>query len=234
MGFSILKIGEVARVHLPEFTLETPARKDFRYAIKRIGREGYVFEIIKAQDLPAHMPRLRAISDAWLALKNGEEKSFSVGAFAPDYVQNFDHGVLRHADTGQIMAFATLLQGADKHEMAIDLMRHDPKGPQLMMEALFVELILWAKGQGYQWFNLGAAPFSGFKAMPRRTLWSKFGHLIFEHGAAFYNFGGLRAFKSKFDPEWRPHYLVLPRGVDAPKVLYEVNGLVSGGLKGLL
>jgi len=44
----------------------------------------------------------------------------------------------------------------------------------------------------------------------------------------------LRAFKEKFGPEWRPNYLACPGGLAAPQILYEVNVLVSGGLRGLV
>ena len=44
----------------------------------------------------------------------------------------------------------------------------------------------------------------------------------------------LRAFKEKFDPVWSPNYLACPGGLAAPRILYEVNVLVSGGLRGLM
>ena len=43
----------------------------------------------------------------------------------------------------------------------------------------------------------------------------------------------LRSFKQKFDPEWSPNYLASPGGLAAPRILYEVNILISGGLRGL-
>ena len=33
------------------------------------------------------------------------------------------------------------------------------------------------------------------------------GGVLFEHGERFYNFKGLRAFKSKFHPKWEPRYV---------------------------
>jgi phosphatidylglycerol lysyltransferase len=44
----------------------------------------------------------------------------------------------------------------------------------------------------------------------------------------------LRQFKQKFDPEWRPKYLVCPGGLVVPRVLANVASLVSGGLRGVV
>tara|TARA_R110002167_G_scaffold121791_3_gene300188 strand:- start:169 stop:2760 length:2592 start_codon:yes stop_codon:yes gene_type:complete len=234
MGFAILKIGETARVDLTGFTLEGSSKKDLRQARNKAMREGYRFEILHKADLDAEFQRLQEISDDWLLSKHGEEKRFSVGAFDKDYLANFNHAVLRREDSGKIIAFASLLEGADSHEFAIDLMRYDPQGPGFAMDALFAELLLWGAARNYHWFSLGAAPFSGFDNHAMATVWNRIGHLIYTHGEHFYNFEGLRSFKEKFDPVWTPNYLAVPRILDAPRVLYEVNNLVSGGLKGVL
>lgn len=234
LGLSILKIGEVARVDLTGFTLEGAARKDFRQARARLARDGYAFAIIPRADLPAHFPALRAVSDAWMAMKQGEEKGFAMGAFDEAYLANFDHAVLRNVETGQIIAFANLYQGADHHEVSLDLMRHDPAGPKMAMDALFGDLMVWAAAQGFRWFSLGAAPFAGIDSHQLASLWNRIGGFVYAHGEQFYHFEGLRTFKQKFGPEWTPNYLASPGGLAAPRILYEVNVLISGGIKGLL
>jgi phosphatidylglycerol lysyltransferase len=233
LGLSILKIGEVARVSLDGFTLEGSSKKDLRQARNRAARDGFTFHILRQQDLPAILPRLRVISDKWLASKQGEEKGFSLGAFEEGYVSNFDHAVLRNP-AGEIVAFANLLQGANKHELSLDLMRYDPDGPNFAMDALFAELMLWGAAQGFHWFSLGAAPFSGIENRQLASLWNRIGSFVYEHGEQFYHFEGLRSFKQKFNPVWTPNYLASPGGLAAPRILYEVNVLVSGGVVGLL
>ncbi len=233
LGLSILKIGEVARVSLHGFTLDGSAKKDLRQARNRAARDGFKFEVIPAASLGPFLPDLRVISDAWLANKQGEEKGFALGAFEEPYISNFDVAVLRALD-GEIMAFANLLQGADLHELSLDLMRYRPTAPGFAMDALFAELMLWAEAQGFTWFSLGAAPFSGIERHQLAPIWNRIGGFVFEHGEHFYNFGGLRAFKEKFGPEWRPNYLACPGGLATPQTLYEVNTLISGGLRGLV
>ncbi|SLN30688.1 Phosphatidylglycerol lysyltransferase [Roseovarius litorisediminis] len=233
MGFAVLKIGEVGRIDLTTFTLDGPKRKDFRYAQRRARREGYVFEVVAAADLAPILPELRGVSKSWLASKHGREKGFSLGSFDEDYLSHFDHAILRKAENGAIIAFANLFQGADHNELSFDLMRHVTAAPGFVMDALFAEILLWGKAQGFRWFSLGATPFAGLEDHPLATTWNRFGSFIYQHGERFYNFEGLRSFKEKFDPEWTPTYLVSPRGLQTPRVLYDVNLLVSGGVRGL-
>ncbi|MGE0231026.1 MAG: bifunctional lysylphosphatidylglycerol flippase/synthetase MprF [Flavobacteriaceae bacterium] len=234
MGHTVLKIGEVARVDLGKFDLEGSKKKDFRYAEKRARRDGFVFEVVEAAHVPAILPELRRVSDAWLASKQGDEKSFAVGAFREAYLVNFDHAVLRQAATGRIVAFANLWKGAGLAELSTDLMRHDPAAPGFVMDALFAELLLWARDRGYRWFSLGAAPFSGMEQHYLVGWWSRLANLIYRHGNRFYRFGGLREFKDKFDPVWTANFLAVPGGLSAPQILYEINVLISGGIRGLM
>jgi phosphatidylglycerol lysyltransferase len=234
LGLSIIKIGEVARVDLAAFTLDGSSRKRFRQARNRAIREGLKFEVIPAAEITPYLPELRKISDAWLESKHGSEKAFSLGAFSTEYNSNFDHAVLRNGETGEIIAFANLFKSGNLNELSLDLMRHVPGGPSFVMDALFAEMMSWGAEQGFQWFSLGAAPFSGLENHQLASLWNRIGGFAYEHGERFYNFEGLRAFKQKFDPDWSPNYMACPGGMAVPHVLYEVNVLVSGGIKGLI
>ncbi|SHE38491.1 phosphatidylglycerol lysyltransferase [Loktanella atrilutea] len=234
LGLSVVKIGEIARVPLAAFSLEGSKRKDWRHAKARATRDGYAFAIIPADQVADNIDALRQVSDAWLALKSGTEKSFALGSFDPDYLCNFDHAVLRHTQTGRIASFATLLRGGTRQEVAIDLMRYDHATTPAAMDGLFAEMLMWAKDQGYTWFSLGAAPLAGLENRPHAPVWNRVGGFIYTHGERFYNFEGLRSFKQKFDPVWSPNYLASPGRLDAARTLYEVNMLISGGLPGVM
>lgn len=233
LGLSILKIGEVARVDLRHFTLAGGGKKNMRHAQNRAAKEGFAFSVVARREIAPIIAELRQVSDAWLEHKQGEEKGFTLGAFTESYIMNFDIAVTR-APSGEIAAFANLLKGAKLHELSIDLMRHRPDAPSFVMDALFAELMLWGKAQGFHWFSLGAAPFSGMETRQLAPVWNRFGSFVFAHGQHFYNFEGLRSFKEKFDPEWSPDYLACPGGLAAPRILYEVNMLISGGIGSLV
>jgi hypothetical protein len=148
-------------------------------------------------------------------------------------VLNFDHAVIRHKVTGQIIAFANLMKAGDQSELSMDLMRYDPEGSNAAMDALFADMLLWGKEQGFAWFSLGAAPLSDLENRKLAPAWHRIGSFLHEHRTQFYHFDGLRAFKQKFDPKWSPEYLACSGRLDAARVLYEVSLLVSRGVKGM-
>ena len=180
----------------------------------------------------AVLPRLREISDAWLAEKATREKGFSLGRFDADYLRRFPTAVVRQGD--RIVAFGNVWVTSDKAEVAPDLMRFVPDAPQGAMEYLFIELMLWGAEEGYEWFNLGMAPLSGMEARALAPLWNRINALVYRHGEHFYNFQGLRAYKEKFDPEWSPRYLAAPGGLALPRVIADVAALISGGIVGVV
>jgi len=230
LGLSLAKLGEEARVRLDDFTIEGSERAELRHARNRANREGASFEVIPARNVPAVLDELKVVSDAWLKDKQVHEKGFSLGSFLPEYLANFDCGVIRVDNA--IVAFATIWKSADCDEISVDLMRFSSAAPKVVMDYLFTELMLWAKSQGYHWFNLGMAPLSGLEQHPLATLWHKLGNLLFRFGDNFYNFEGLRRYKSKFLPEWEPRYLASPGGLlNLPRVLIDTTVLISGGVR---
>ena len=232
LGLALLKLGEEARVPLAEFRLEGSARADLRQAHRRAERDGASFEVVPPAAVPALLPRLGAISDAWLADKATAEKGFSLGAFDQRYLSEFPVAVVRAE--GEVVAFANLWPTAPRAELSIDLMRFGPDAPRGAMDYLFIELMLWGTAQGYRWFNLGMAPLSGLENRALAPLWHRMGSFLFRHGESFYNFEGLRRYKEKFAPVWESRYLASHGGFALPRVLIDVSTLISGGLKELV
>ncbi|MFJ7354530.1 bifunctional lysylphosphatidylglycerol flippase/synthetase MprF [Phyllobacterium sp. NPDC097923] len=226
MGLTALKLGEVARVELRDFSLEGSKRQPLRYAARRLEKEGISFEILPKEQTPAVMDELREVSDAWLEMKSGSEKRFSLGSFEVAYLSHFDIAVLRK--DGAIVAFANVWRGAGQKEIAVDLMRHRPDASSVIMDGLFANLLMAAKAEGYEWFNLGAAPLSGLSDSHLASRWNRIGSFIYRRGAEFYRFDGLRAFKDKFGPKWTPYYLICPPGLATPRSLIDATNLVSG------
>jgi phosphatidylglycerol lysyltransferase len=231
IGLNALKLGEEARVPLTTFSLEGSERKGLRYTQRKLEKEGYQFDVLSLQAVSSRLPELKEISDAWLAEKNTREKGFSLGFFDPDYLRRFPVAVV--VNKGQTVAFANIWPGGKKEELSIDLMRFRPDAPPSVMEYLFIQSMLWAKQQGYNWFNLGMAPLAGLEDRTLAPLWNRLGAFIFQHGENFYNFQGLRQYKEKFIPEWRPKYLASPGGLALAQILANLAALISGGVKGI-
>jgi phosphatidylglycerol lysyltransferase len=226
LGFSLLKIGEAARVDLTGFTLEGKAGYDNRYAVKRAQKDGLTFAVIPKADVPRILDQLLDVSNQWLAEKQGSEKGFSLGFFSEDNLKRFDCAVMKRGE--EIVAFANLWRGAELEEASIDLMRYKPNVSKVIMDALFVNIMLHMKDEGFRWFNLGSAPLSGLTNHPLASSWNKLGNILFRRGGAFYSFEGIRAFKSKYHPVWMPLYIACPGGLMLPQVLMDLSSLISG------
>jgi phosphatidylglycerol lysyltransferase len=224
-GFTLLKLGEEARVPLSTFGLEGRARKGLRQTRHHCQRANCQFDLIPRDSVPSLLPRLKQISDAWLAAKHAIEKGFSLGFFDPVYLQRFPCAVIYQ--DGNPIAFANVWCGANHEELSIDLMRYLPGAPSSVMEYLFIELMLWGKQQGYQWFNLGMAPLSGIENRPLAPMWNRVVNLAFHHSDHFYNFEGLRRYKEKFAPVWSPKYLASPGGWLLPRILADLVTLIG-------
>ncbi len=229
MGLTLSKLGEEALVTLAEFSLEGSKRAELRQEHRRSIREGAEFALLSPDEVKANMPRLREISDQWLEDKQTAEKGFSLGYFDENYLAQFSCAVVKHH--GNIIAFANVLAAPNHQELSVDLMRYLEVGPRRTMDFLFVELMLWGKQAGYREFSLGVAPLSGMSAHELAPLWHKLGNFAWRHGDRFYSFEGLRHYKQKFSPQWRPRYLASAGGLSIAQAMFQVSRLIAGGTK---
>jgi len=232
VGLTLLKVGEEARVFLEAFSLEGSASKGLRYAHRKVEKQGCTFEVAVNESVYQALPELRAISDAWLASKRTREKRFALGFFDEHYLRQCPIGLVRQQ--GRLVAFANLWLGAEKEECSVDLMRYRPEAPEGVMDYLFLELMCWGRQQGYRWFNLGTAPLAGFENRALAPVWTRIGAFMFRYGEHFYNFQGLRQYKTKFNPVWEPRFLACPGGLAIPRILLDVMALVAGGTTGIV
>ncbi len=231
LGFAIQKTGESATLPLAGFSLQGRRREVLRRNWRKAGEGGCSFEVIGEGRVGEVMDALKAISDDWLAHHAGGEKGFSLGRFDPPYVNEFPCAVVRHE--GRIVAFATLWTVADRSALSMDLMRYAADGPKNIMDYLFVELLGWAQAQGYKAFDFGVAPLAGLENRPLAPFMTRVGRLMFERGEGIYNFQGVRRYKDKYDPTWRPRYVAAARKWTIPMILADVGLMSSGGMSGL-
>lgn len=231
-GFNLFKLGEEAVIKLQDFGTEGPKRSGLRQTKNKGARSGLRLEVVYPPYDDQLLERLNSISDQWLELKNVREKSFSLGRFDKDYINEFPLALVYEHD--QVTAFANIMLTQTKQESTVDLMRYAPEADKNTMEFLFIELMLALKEKGYQEFSLGMAPLSGLTEYENARLWDRFGLLIYKKGKRFYNFDGLRKFKDKFDPQWEPRYMATTqKGISPFLTLVDIAALTSGGMKGI-
>jgi phosphatidylglycerol lysyltransferase len=231
-GLSVVKLGEVARVPLADFSLDDPGRRTLRRVCRKLVETGCSFELITPAQVPLVLPALRSVSNAWLERKRSREKGFSLGRFDERFIARGPVGVVRVK--GDIVAFGTVWLSGAHAEVEIDLMRQTSDAPPSVMRYLVAELMRWSREQGYAYFNLGMVPLSGIRAGAVAPLWNQLASAMRIGGERYYNFQGLRNFKEWFHPEWEPSYLVSAGGTKRPIIVANVAALISGGASGVI
>ncbi len=226
LDLSINRIGEEAVIRLRDFSPAGRLSRTMRAAIRQRQRNGCEFALLHAPHDPALLERLRAVSDTWLGGEEGRDKGFSVGRFGAAYLKHSDIAVVRK--DGRIVAFANILSSSGGRFVAVDLVRYLPEEASGLLEYMFLSLIDRFKAQGAEELSLGTAPLAGLSERSAARSWDRFGRLIYRHGGTFQDFEGLRAFKQRFQPEWRPRYLALPPNVSPARAMRDVAQLISG------
>jgi len=162
----------------------------------------------------------------FLESRLAREKSFSVAAFNEEYLAA--QSVLLVRQAGVPVAFVTFMTTDLNTEATVGVMRHLPSASPYAMEYLFTKLALHLKQAGFKSLSLGIAPLSGMQPMPLASYWHRLAGLIWRFGGRFYNFRGLRGFKSKFQPRWEPRYLAASGSVGVFFTLADLS-LLAGG-----
>jgi len=230
MGLTGVTLGEEAVVALDAFSLQDGARRRLRHAWSGLRSRGVAAEVVAPDAVPALLPELKRVSDAWLARRSAREKGFSTGRFDPAYLANFPHAVVRVQ--GRVVAFATVWPAAPGTELAVDLVRYTREAPPHVVDFLFVELVLWGKAQGWRTLNLGMAPLPDAIGGEPTPAWRRLGALVFRHGEHFTSFQRLRRYKEKFGAEWCRRYLAAPASPSLPRVAVSIAGLITGSARG--
>ncbi|MCW4353802.1 phosphatidylglycerol lysyltransferase domain-containing protein [Hoyosella sp. YIM 151337] len=220
LGLKRLKIGEEAIIDVQSWSSDGRSYKSLRSALRRCERAGYRVAILPHPVTERDLARLREVSDAWLDDGGHRERTFTLGRFDPDYLRTTPVVVVVD-DDDTIQAFANVLPSYQSEDGSFDLMRRRPGSANGVMDFLFVALIGRFKQAGKRGMNLGLAPLAGVgdpaqddnaPSVADRVL-----RLIYERGDRFFNYGGLRAFKDKWQPRWEPRYLVYANEASLPK-----------------
>ena len=96
------------------------------------------------------------------------------------------------------------------------------------MGYLLIEVLLWARAQGYRWGHLGLVPPADVARGPLAPAWQQAGRLLASHGEHFEDFAQMRRYFERFAPQWEPRYLLTPGATSLPRVLIDLAQLIGG------
>jgi phosphatidylglycerol lysyltransferase len=231
--YDAYKLGEEAILDLTHFSLAGAAFATVRQNIRKATTCGLHVEI-RANADSALVEVCQNISTQWLLTRKTKEKSFSVAKFKPKALVGSTLALV-YQDS-RLIAFASVEAAADQSLLTVDLMRHTADAPRGTMDLLFARLIEWGITQGFQEFSLGMSPLKNIQAdaIAHDGHWVQFAETIAKHGERFYNFKGVRMFKEKWQPEWRPRYLLVPSRRHALPALLACAVVIAGGHRAVL
>lgn len=227
------KLGEEAFIDLTRFSLAGSSFSNLRQNVRKAQACGLRFEFCpQASDLL--LEQCKTLSDQWLTQRGAKEKRFSLGRFDANSLLHQPLALVYQDD--QLLAFANVLLSANQSCLSVDLMRHGNNMPRGTMDLLFAKLFEWAGQQGYLEFSFGMSPLKDVEqdALTHQGQWHKWANKIVEHGERFYNFRGVRQFKEKWKPIWRPRYLLVPSRRHALPALLACTIEIAGGHRAVL
>ena len=184
-GWTVARLSDTAVIDLADWTLDIPARKRLRAALRRSAAQDVT---VTLADGPLPLAAMQAIARDW-ARHRGGELGLTVGRYCPSHVAR-QAVVLIHV-AGRLDGFVTCDTG--RRDWALDLIRYRPTLPEGAVHAAIVAAIAAARTSGAQHVDLGAVPAPG-GVLDR---WSPAKD-------------GLRRFKQTFAPRWSPRYIAAP------------------------
>lgn len=226
LGFKKLKVGDEAIVDLTRFTLEGKAAKTTRSRVHQLEVSGIRTRYVEPPIPDELMDQIRSVSDEWLQIPGRRERRFSLGMFDEEYVQST--AVMTVEDSaGNVLAFLNVVPTYKRGETTIDLMRRRSEAPNGVMDYLFVKMFQKSKELGFERFNLGMAPMSGFQGKEEATPEERAIHSFFQHLNFLFSFKGLLAYKAKFASSWEPRYLIYRNILDLPRVALAISAVTE-------
>ena len=217
-GHHFFKLGEEAVIPLSGFSLEGKNYSGARRIIRKTEEAGITFEVIEPPHTSETLHAVRTVSDQWLVAKRAREMQFSLGYLHRDYLSQCPIAIARDA-SGEIVAFLNVLALRPGAPVTFDFMRYRHGVVDNIIDYCIHRTCLWAAAKGYSELNLGMAPLADVGARKTSRLSERAAALVYRHAERVYNYQGIRAYKTKFHPEWRPRYLAYQSPWQAPETI---------------
>jgi lysylphosphatidylglycerol synthetase-like protein (DUF2156 family) len=225
-GARRLQVAAETWLPLPELAFTGRRWQDVRTALNRAAREGVTARWTTWSEAPrALRDELVRLSEEWLARKGLPEMGFTLGGLD----ELADDGVrcLLAVDRGgRVLALTSWLPAhRDGRPVGwtLDVMRRSRDAAPGVMEFLLATALQTFRDEGAEFASLSGAPLAlppdaGDRGALTRLLETA-GRLM----EPVYGFRSLLAFKSKFQPRYRPLWLVYPGTADLPRIAQAVS-----------
>ena len=216
LGLKPVSMGEEAVLSPRDFSLEGRAIRKVRQSVSRLGKAGYTFRVVPADEVaPPLEAELEDVSASW---RRGEpERGFSM-AIDDLHIPGTVLALAEDAD-GRVGGFLHLAPSPAGGGWSLSAMRRRPDAPNGLTEFLVVETLAWARETGASELSLNFCALTDFLSPDRvKTPVERVvrrGILLADN---MFQLERLYSFNRKFFPEWRRRYICVERLTDLPAV----------------
>jgi phosphatidylglycerol lysyltransferase len=206
-------------------------RNSLRAQFHRAANKGVVVTEWPPDKAENH-PVLRHVLNEWLGARRLPPLTFMVEPETLSQLHDRRVFVAERRET-EVVGFVVLSPVSARNGWLVEQIVRGPNAPNGTAELLIDSAMRAIAESGATYATLGLSPLSHraeFVQLPQ-PLWLRFLlRWVRLHGARFYNFDGLDAFKAKFNPEaWEPIYGIAEGSRFPPRALYAIAGAFSGG-----
>ncbi len=200
--------------------------QDVRTAMNRARRENITAQWITWSAAPlALRDQVARLSEEWLSGKGLPEMGFTLGGL--DELADDAIRVLLAVDAGgRVLAVTSWLPAHRDHApvgWTLDMMRRSGDATPGIVEFLIATAALAFQEQGAEWVSLSGAPLALPPGTADQTRLARLLELAGKAMEPVYGFRSLLAFKTKFQPEYRPLWLLYPATADLPRIARAVS-----------
>ena len=176
-------------------------------------------------------PALHRCLQEWLTTRGLPPLHFLV---EPETLERlFDRRIFVARREGKVVGFLVASPVPQRSGWLIEQIIRSRAAPNGTTELMLDTAMSTAAHRGSDYVTLGLAPLSrrAKTSLTHNPLWLRATLAwVRAHGRRFYNFGGLDAFKAKFQPDrWDPVFAISNEPRFSPATLYAIAGAFSGG-----
>jgi lysyl-tRNA synthetase class 2 len=217
LGLRCLRLGEEAYVDPSGFTLEGRRVRKLRQSVNRVYRRGWQVSIHDGRQLDDALEReIDAFEERWRgAQRRIHGFAMGMGAFGADRRPS-DLYLLARSPDGELQALTTFVEHCGR--LSLDTMHRLGQTPNGLNEALICRALELARERGVPEVSLN---YAGLGHLVRRGHASRgavrmIARLLSALIGSRFQMAGLVQFDDKFQPQWRPRFLVYQSPAELP------------------
>ncbi|TQM79973.1 lysylphosphatidylglycerol synthetase-like protein (DUF2156 family) [Saccharothrix saharensis] len=226
LGWPAVQVAEDTVIDLDALAFTGKKWQDVRTALNKAAKQRITAEWCTYADAPfAITDQIRSISAEWVTDKGLPEMGFTLGGL--DELTGDGVRCLLAVDADRtvhgVTSWLPVYSEGEVVGYTLDFMRRRANGFRGTMEFLIASAALQLKAGGVRFLSLSGAPLARLDRGERPRLLQRVLDVTGRVLEPIYGFRSLFAFKAKFQPTYRPLYMVYPDAAALPRIANAVS-----------